>query len=262
MKDRFSIHIKCLVLGIVLTFMPNTDYCINLRGVHLSLGLPLDPGRLSIVSGIQYSTDMLFLRFLANLSPPESFYSISIHMPLLWFFANVGAGYLFFLGLSLLMRLSLKNKSTQPVSNKSVQMGVVIIIIVALFTFFEIWGIHYVVNREPRNIMAYSILSLFMTVYVSAFFFSTNTFLYWKLRLALCVCLHVYLLFFLTFRVLNAISSRPSYMDTVECLGVLMLRFSDAVRLSSLSSRWLFFVFVSVLAFPLIFRFIRCKIKP
>jgi hypothetical protein len=217
MRNFFFIHAKCLVLGIVLSFIPDSAYHMNLRGIHLDLGYPLYTGRLSVVSELQHSAFMLYIRSEANLPSPEPCGSFSICISFSGLLANVGVVYLFFLGLNLLVRLFFKNRFLKSISTTSAQTSISIITIVTTFIFLEIFGIQYFVNNVFDHIMSCVVLALFMTVYLLAFFFCTNSFLHWKIRLALCIFINAYLLFFLVFRFFNAIASLPLPFDILEC---------------------------------------------
>lgn len=202
------VHLKYLLLGIMLALMPNLDYHINLRGIHIYLGIPFEPVKLSIVSEIQHSADMLFVRSLADMPPPEPLQSISLSISFLWFLANVGIGYLLFWGIGSVLRLFAKGRPARPFTKASVQVTIIIFSLVTLLAFAEVFCLHYLASfRLFFHITLCVVLALLTALLPLLFFFCTNTFLHWGFRLVLCSAVHVYVLFFLVCYVFHAMYS-------------------------------------------------------
>ena len=183
MRHQFILHVKYLTLGVALSFMPNTETFVNLRGIHLYFGIPLKIGNFSIISETSYSIDI----------------------PILFLIANISVVYLFFFGVSLFKQLISNNRPEKRLTQKSIQTNIIFVTIITTLAFIEIFCLHYLMFQVFSNTTLCVFLALLMAGFPLIFFFCTNIFLHWLVRLFLCLLIHAYLLFFLVFRIFNAL---------------------------------------------------------
>lgn len=216
MKNLFFIHLKCLALGTALSLTPDLDYLVNLRGTHLDIGFPLSPLRLSVISERQHSADMLFLRSRADQPPPEPIRTVFVNISCSRLLANIGIGYLFFLGLSTLTRIFTKSRPAKPPSKKPAHTDIIITSLVVMLSLIEVFSLHYLTFYALGHVPLCVALSLLAAISPLVFFFCTDTFLHYGFRIALCVWVHVYMLYFLVCYVFHAMSLEPSFLfDTI-----------------------------------------------